>query len=78
MLRAYCPNIYTVRKGYKGGGCDGSVGGSSYHQCVLKPTGDEIKPGQCFWDLKSCRDARPNDAFFFTFFPFLNSSAFLH
>ena len=48
MQRVYYPNIYAVRKGYKGGGCDGSVGGSSYHQCVLKPTGDMIffiKPG---------------------------------
>ena len=43
---------YCCRKGHKGGGCDGSFGGSSSHQCVLKPIGDKNNYRLWKWPLK--------------------------
>ena len=38
----WCGEGLCCRKGFEGGGCDGSFGGQSNHQCVTKPPGDKI------------------------------------
>ena len=38
----WCGEGLCCRKGFQGGGCDGSFGGQSNHQCVTKPPGDKI------------------------------------